>query len=64
MVDRLVELLKDSPMLDVLYAEDNEWQIVADYLREQGVIVAPMPMTEELREELTQYVYNRCVEEL
>jgi hypothetical protein len=33
-------------------------------LREQGVIVAPMPMTEELREELTQYVYNRCVEEL
>lgn len=64
MRDRLVELLKDSPMLDVLYAQDEEWEIVADYLRDNGVIVAPMPMTDELREELEEYVHQRCVDEL
>lgn len=64
MRDRLVELLKDSPMLDVLYAEDEEWEIVADYLRDKGVIVAPMPMTDELREELEEYVHQKCVDEL
>ena len=28
MRDRLIELLKDSPMLDILYAEDEEWGLL------------------------------------
>ena len=64
MRDRLIELLKNAPMLDVLYAEDEEWVIVADWLMNEGIIVAPMPMTEELREELTEYVHQRCIDEL
>lgn len=64
MTDRLIELLKDAPMLDILYAEDEEWSIVAEWLIDMGVFVAPMPMTEELRDELTAYVHQRCVDEL
>ena len=41
MRDRLVELLKESPMLDVLYASDDEWECVADSLIEEGVILSP-----------------------
>lgn len=36
----------------------------ADYLLENGVIVAPMPMAEWLKQELTEYVHKRCMEEL
>ena len=64
MRERLIELLKNSPMLDVLYAEDYEWGIAADDLLAKGVIVAPMPISEELSEELTEYVHKRCVDEL
>jgi hypothetical protein len=39
--DRLVELLKDNPMLDVLYAEDDEWKCAADHLIENGVRILP-----------------------
>lgn len=64
MHDRLIELLKNAPMLDVLYAEDEEWAIVAEWLIDEGVIATPMPVTEELREELAEYVHQRCVDEL
>ena len=36
----------------------------ADYLLENGVIVAPMPMAGWLKQELTEYVHKRCMEEL
>lgn len=41
------------------YAEE-----FVDYLLANGAIVAPMPMAEWLRQELTEYVYKRCMEEL
>ena len=41
MRDRLIELLKDSPMLNVLENEDSEWESAADYLLANGVIVPP-----------------------
>ena len=59
MRDRLIELL-DGKSIDT--KADIEY--VADYLLANGVIVAPMPMADWLREELTEYVYKRCVEEL
>ena len=37
--DRLIELLKDTPMLDVLYGQDEDWESAADYLLANGVIV-------------------------
>lgn len=37
---------------------------IADYLLDNGVIVAPMPMADWLREELSEHVHKRCVEEL
>ena len=37
---------------------------LADYLLDNGVIVAPMPMADWLREELSEHVHKRCVEEL
>ena len=36
----------------------------AEELVKQGVIVAPMPMAEWLRQELTEHVHKRCIEEL
>lgn len=36
----------------------------AEELVKQGVIVAPMPMAEWLRQELTEHVHKRCMEEL
>ena len=39
--DRLIELLKDTPMLDVLYGQDEDWESAADYLLANGVIVPP-----------------------
>lgn len=39
-------------------------KILADYLLANGVIVAPMPMAEWLRKELTEHVHERCMEEL
>ena len=64
MKDRLIRLLKDAPMLDLLYAEDEEWNIVAEWLIDKGVLVTPMSITEELRDELAEYVHQRCVDEL
>ena len=70
MRDRLIELLKQN-----CHCKDEDCSKCssngicfshreADYLLENGVIVAPMPMADWLREELTEYVYKRCVEEL
>ena len=41
MRDRLIELLKSSPCLDVMYEEYKEWEKAADYLLANGVIVPP-----------------------
>ncbi len=43
---------------------DVDVEYVADFLLKNGVIVAPMPMAEWLRKELSEYVYERCLEEL
>ena len=59
MRDRLIELLCGHYMNTTSDAAE-----VAEYLLENGVIVAPMPMANWLREELTEYVHKRCVEEL
>ena len=62
MRDRLTKLLQLNPHFDVLWF--GGWEEIADYLLENGVIVAPMPMADWLRKELTEYVHKRCVEEL
>ena len=41
MRDRLIELLKNSPHLNVLYGDDKEWEEAADHLLAAGVIVPP-----------------------
>lgn len=41
MKERLIELLITSPMLDVIGNEGWEWEIAADYLLANGVIVPP-----------------------
>lgn len=64
MKDRLIRLLKNAPMLDLLYAEDEDWNIAAEWLIDKGVLVTPMPITEGLRDELAEYVHQRCVDEL
>lgn len=38
--------------------------IFVEELLANGVIVAPMPMAEWLRQELTEHVHKRCMEEL
>ena len=60
MRERLIELIQES----VKGCARNWAEVIADYLLENGVIVAPMPMANWLREELTEYVHKRCVEEL
>lgn len=64
--ERLIELIKKAetefantnrPVLDIE-------EFVADFVLANGVIVAPMPMADWLRKELTEYVHQRCMEEL
>jgi hypothetical protein len=59
--DRLTNLIMkaNSPLISLRRAEE-----LADFLLDNGVIVAPMPMANWLREELTEHVYKRCMEEL
>ena len=73
MRDRLIELLTDNlPRCGNLPHWDNPLQLscdeqverIADHLLANGVIVPPMPMAEWLRQELTEYVYKRCIDEL
>jgi hypothetical protein len=44
MRDRLIDLLKNSPQLNVLYGDDNEWEEAADHLLAAGVIVPPVEL--------------------
>ena len=53
---------KGNRIRDVFHPEFIE-KIVENLIAE-GVIVAPMPMADWLRKELTEYVYERCMEEL
>lgn len=41
MRDRLIELLKNSPHLNVLYGDDKEWEEAADHLLAAGCILPP-----------------------
>ena len=66
MCDRLIELLREVERKYLTNGTNipQMAEFIADYLLENGVIVAPMPMADWLREELTEYVRKRCVEEL
>lgn len=57
--ERLIELIEKRTPIFTQSAEN-----LADHLLENGVIVAPMPMADWLRQELTEYVHERCMEEL
>ena len=37
---------------------------IAEHLLSNGVIVAPMPMATWLKDELTEYVHKRCIDEM
>lgn len=39
--ERLVELLRTSPMIDVIGDEEWEWELAANYLLANGVVVPP-----------------------
>lgn len=66
--DRLIELLLKSEPIKERDLDDDwfdgEIEDIADYLLANGVIVAPMPMADWLKQELTEYVHKRCMEEL
>lgn len=55
---RLIELLKGKST-----DTDADVEYVADFLLEKGILVAPMPMANWLREELTAHIEKRCFEE-
>ena len=59
--DRLIELLRTVDNTRLMRKGFSE---CADYLLANGVIVAPMPMADWLKKELTEYVHQRCMEEL
>ena len=65
--EKLIELLCDAPLGSKTFEQQyykSTITKIADYLINNGVIVAPMPMAEWLRKELTEYVHQRCMEEL
>ena len=67
MRERLIELLKGNlPHFtnDIAFWNGEHIGELADHLLANGVIVAPMPMANWLKAELTEYVHNRCMEEL
>ena len=62
--ERLIELMRKAKKNTKGANCDLEREMLfADCLL-SNVIVAPMPMAEWLREELTEYVHKRCLEEL
>ena len=64
MRDKLIELLcNEFTNSDVDWVREKVAKI-ADHLIANGVIVAPMPMADWLKRELTEYVHKRCMEEL
>lgn len=62
--ERIVEILKAYTKKNNISASVVILEEYAEELVRQGVIVAPMPMADWLREELTEHVYKRCAEEL
>lgn len=66
-LERLVELLCSAPLGSKPF-EDQYYKStirgIAKHLLENGVLLAPMPMAEWLRAELSEHIYNRCIEEL
>lgn len=74
MRNRLIELLKQAEKqqslnavcgdIDSLIDSPKGAEFIADYLLANGVLVAPMPMADWLRDELSEYIDKRCFEEL
>ena len=70
MRERLIELLENFTYVCPKVCDKDiscnlcKKEKLANYLILSGVIVAPMPMADWLREELTEYVHQRCVDEL
>ena len=62
--ERLVELIEKTFYEQYYKRGVFNTGTAADYFLENGVIIAPMPIAEWLRQELTEYVYKRCLEEL
>ena len=61
MRDRLIELMQDWGNKNT---DSFPFESVAEYLLENGVLVAPMKMSKELTEELMQHINKRVVDEL
>lgn len=51
--DRLVELLKNSPYLDVCYGDDRTYEKAADHLLSNGIFVPPCKVGDTLF-----FIYN------
>lgn len=62
--DRIAEILKAYTKKHNISASSVILEEYAEELVKQGVIVAPMPMADWLRQELTEHVHQRCMEEL
>ena len=65
--DRIIELInkaKSNAKKKEFTCDLERNMFLAECLLANGVIVAPMPMAEWLRQELTEYVHKRCMEEL
>jgi predicted aconitase with swiveling domain len=61
---RITEILKAYTKKHNISASSVILEEYAEELVKQGVIVAPMPMVDWLRQELTEHVHKRCMEEL
>lgn len=75
MRDRLIRLLQKRSCYynkcngpcsncDYITIDDDDISNLADYLLANGALVAPMPMADWLRDELSEYIDKRCFEEL
>lgn len=62
--EKITAILKAYTKKHNIMASSVILEEYAEELIRQGVIVAPMPMAEWLRQELTEHVYKRCMEEL
>lgn len=65
-VKNLEDRLKD--ILVCYYDDTEDWysnaESLAERLIDNGIIIPPTKLSKELWDELQEYVYNRCVEEL
>lgn len=62
--EKITEILKAYTKKNNISASVVILEEYAEELIRQGVIVAPMPMADWLKQELTEYVHKRCMEEL